>query len=272
MSGTTRNRIGGGLAAAIAVAGVCAALSTGAATAAPTTDTAIPQLVPKPVSMTTGDGTFTLSTATRIVAASAATKAVANDLAADLAPATGYPLPVTGGTVHSGDIQLVLGDPGTLGADTQHEGYQLTVTPDHVTLVAPQTHGLFNGVQTIRQLLPAWIASSTVRPGPWTMPAVSITDYPRYAYRGFMFDIARHYEPPTAVEHLIDVASSYKFNTFHLHLSDDQGFRVVIKGFPNLTAIGGQGRSAPAAGRWTRVASGRRRSSSRSWPTRRRIS
>jgi hexosaminidase len=259
MSGTSRNRVGGALAAAVAVAGMCAALSTGSATAAPSTAAATPQIVPKPVSMTAGNGTFTLSASTRIVAASAAAKAVAKDLAADLAPATGYPLPVSGGAVHSGDIQLVLGDPGTLGADTQHEGYQLTVTSDHVTLVAPQAHGLFNGVQTIRQLLPAWIASPTVRPGPWTMPAVSITDYPRYAYRGFMFDIARHYEPPSAVDHLIDVASAYKFNTFHLHLSDDQGFRVVIKGFPNLTAIGGQGsvgtggRTMDPGGFWTQA-------------------
>jgi hexosaminidase len=89
------------------------------------------------------------------------------------------------------------------------------------------------------------------------MPAVSVTDYPRYTYRGVMVDIARHYQTPSAVKKIIDEASSYKMNTLHLHLSDDQGFRVVIKGFPNLTAIGGQGsvgtggRTMDPGGFWT---------------------
>jgi len=138
--------------------------------------------------------------------------------------------------------------------------------------VAPTSVGLFGGIQTIRQLLPAWITSSTVQPGSWTMPAVSITDYPRYSYRGVMVDIARHYEPPSAVERLIDTAASYKMNTLHLHLSDDQGFRIVIKGFPNLTAIGGQGSVAPVVTPWIPAASGRRLSTKRSSHTPPRIS
>jgi hexosaminidase len=240
MSRSRRTKIGCLAAAAVAVAGL--ATAGGAASAAPAPRAAAnpPQLVPKPVSMTTGKGAFTLTSKSRIRATGPA-KAIANDLAADLAPATGYALPVSGGAVRKGDLQVVLGDPGTLAKDTLHEGYQLSATSAHVTLVAPTAAGLFNGVQTIRQLLPAWIASSTVRPGPWTIPAVSITDYPRYTYRGVMVDIARHFEPPSAIKKIIDEASSYKMNTLHLHLGDDQGFRVVIKGFPNLTAIGGQG-------------------------------
>jgi hexosaminidase len=215
----------------------------GPAAAAP----AAPAIVPKPVAMTTGPGTFKLTAKTHIRAPGAA-KAVGRDLAAYLAPATGFPLPVSSGAVHKGDIQLLVGDPGTLAGDTLHEGYQLTVSSNHVTLVAPDAHGLFNGVQTIRQLLPATIESGTRQSGPWTMPAVSITDYPRYAYRGYMIDLARHYRTPKDVEKLIDIASAYKMNTLHLHLSDDQGFRVVINGFPLLTAIGGQG-SVGTAGR-----------------------
>jgi hexosaminidase len=207
--------------------------------------------------MSTGSGTFTLTPKTRIVAATQAAMQVGKDLAADLTPATGFPLPVEAAAPRSGDIQLVLGDPGTLGADRLHQGYQLDVTSDHVTLEAPEAVGLFNGIQTIRQLLPAWIASPTPLAGPWTMPAVSITDYPRYDYRGVMLDIARHFEPPSAVKHLIDIASAYKFNTLHLHVSDDQGFRIVVKGFPNLTRIGGQGsvgtggRTMDPGGYWT---------------------
>ncbi len=204
---------------------------------------AVPQIVPKPVSMTVGQGQFTLTSQTRIVVPSGSEAAlpVAQDLAGYLRPATGYPLPVVTGDPQSGDVELVLGDPGTLQADPDGEGYQLDATADGVTVTGKTPHGLYNGAQTIRELLSPWIASPSVQPGPWTMPVVSITDYPRYTYRGVMLDIARHFEPPSAVEQLIDQAAAYKINVLHLHLSDDQGFRIVVNGFPNLTTIGGQG-------------------------------
>jgi hexosaminidase len=221
----------------------------------------VPQVIPKPVSMTVGPGSFTLAASANIVvpSSSAAALPVAQDLAGYLQPATGYSLPVVTGNPQSGDIELVLADPGTLQGDPDGEGYQLDVTTTGVTLEAITTHGLYNGIQTIRQLLPAWITSSSVQPGPWTMPVVQITDYPRYTYRGLMLDIARHYETPSAVEQLIDQAAAYKINTLHLHLSDDQGFRIVINGFPNLTTIGGQGsvgtggRTMDPGGFWTQA-------------------
>ena len=221
--------------------------------------TSVPQIVPKPVSMTVGQGTYTLTASTNIVVPSGSDAAlpVAQDLADYLRPATGYALPVVTGNPSSGDIELILGDPGGLQADPDGEGYQLGATTSNVTLEAPTPHGLYNGVQTIRQLLPAWITSSSLEPGPWTMPVVRITDYPRYTYRGLMLDIARHYEPPSAVEQLIGQAAAYKINTLHLHVSDDQGFRIVINGFPNLTTIGGQGsvgtggRTMDPGGYWT---------------------
>jgi hexosaminidase len=199
-----------------------------------------PQIIPKPVSTTVGHGQFTATSHTRIVARGAA-QAIGRDLAGYLRPATGYPLPVVSGQAHDGDITIELGRPHSLASDNTGEGYQLDVTSRGVTLTAPTTHGLFDGLQTIRQLLPAQIASAVERPGPWTMPAAQVVDYPRYGYRGLMLDIARHYESPSAVEQLIDQAAAYKINTFHLHLSDDQGFRIVINGFPNLTSIGAQG-------------------------------
>src|SRR6266480_291881 len=223
--------------------------------------TSVPQIVPKPVSMTVGQGTYTLTASTNIVVPSGSDAAlpVAQDLADYLRPATGYALPVVTGNPSSGDIELILGDPGGLQADPDGEGYQLGATTSNVTLEAPTPHGLYNGVQTIRQLLPAWITSSSLEPGPWTMPVVRITDYPRYTYRGLMLDIARHYEPPSAVEQLIGQAAAYKINTLHLHVSDDQGFRIVINGFPNLTTIGGQGsvgtggRTMDPGGFWTQA-------------------
>jgi hexosaminidase len=231
-----------------------------AASAAPAID-----LVPKPVSVTTGTGQFTLEPSSRILAApesasaTAAELAVASDLAADLRPATGYPLPIVSGAPDIGDIVLQIGDPGTLTAAEQAEGYQLTTTTSGATIEAPTAHGLYDGIQTFRQLLPPWIDSTTVRPGPWTTPVVTITDYPRYQYRGVMLDIARHYEPPSAVEELIDQVAAYKINVLHLHISDDQGFRLVINGFPRLTSIGSagsvgtHGRQQDPGGFWTQA-------------------
>jgi hexosaminidase len=242
----------------IATPAVCLALTANAA-AARTAASAAPALdvVPKPVSATVGSGRFTLARTARIVAVPAAEMAIANDLAAYLRPATGYPLPTVAGAPAPGDIVLKLGDPGTLKPANQAEGYQLDITTGNATIEAPTSHGLYNGIQTFRQLLPPWINSAKLAQGPWTTPVVTITDYPRYDYRGVLLDIARHYEPPAAVEQLIDQVAAYKINVLHLHLSDDQGFRLAITGFPRLTSIGGAGsvgtggRTEDPGGFWT---------------------
>jgi hexosaminidase len=220
-------------------------------------------IVPKPVSVKTGHGRFALTRRTRIVAApgakAGAELAVAGDLAAYLRPATGYPLPTVTGAAYRGDIVLEIGDPGTLKARNQAEGYQLDTTPSGAKIEAPAVHGLYNGIQTFRQLLPAWIGSRTVVPGPWTTPVVTITDYPRYPYRGLLLDIARHYEPVSAVKKLIGQIAAYKVDVLHLHLSDDQGFRLAINGFPRLTAVGSRGsvgtdgRPVDHGGFWTQA-------------------
>ncbi len=243
----------------LSLAAQIAVVTSASADLAPATS--VPQIIPKAVSTTVGQGSFTLTAAARIVVptGSEAALPVAQDLANYLRPATGYSLPVVTGGVQSGDIELILGDPGGLQADPDGEGYQLDTTTGGVTLEGTTPHGLYDGVQTIRQLLSTWITSSSVMPGPWTMPVVRITDYPRYTYRGVMLDIARHYETPAAVEQLIDQAAAYKINVLHLHLSDDQGFRIVINGFPNLTTIGGQGsvgtdgRTMDPGGYWTQA-------------------
>jgi hexosaminidase len=198
-----------------------------------------PQVVPVPVSMTTMPGqSFTLGHGARIVVAPGG-RSVAEQLAAILRPSTGYPLPVVtgrGAGAAPGAIVLSLTGDSALGG----EGYRLDVTPDGVQLRAVAPAGLFFGVQTLRQLLSPWIESSMVQPGPRTVPAVHISDHPRYAYRGVMLDIARHFEPPAAVKRLIDDASAFKINVLHLHVSDDQGYRIAINGRPELTDIGSQ--------------------------------
>ncbi|HZR52135.1 MAG TPA: family 20 glycosylhydrolase [Streptosporangiaceae bacterium] len=259
-------RIGGWTAVAALVIGSPGVITATTAVARPAAATAPAiDVVPKPVSTTTGTGQFTLGPSSRILAApgtasdTAAELAIAGDLAAYLRPATGYQLPTAVGSPAAGDVVLQIGNPGSLKPANQAEGYQLTTTTSGATIEAPTAHGLYNGIQTFRQLLPPWIGSATVAPGPWTTPVVTITDFPRYQYRGVLLDIARHYEPPSAVEQLIDQVAAYKINTLHLHLSDDQGFRLAINGFPRLTSIGSAGsvgtggRSEDPGGFWTQA-------------------
>ena len=242
--------------AAITVAAAGFLVAVPPATATATDAGPAIRVVPKPVRVVAGTGTFRLTAHSTIVAGRDASP-VARSLAAALRPATGYALTVRSGAAHRGDIELRLGTPAAVPAAERSEGYQLNVTHRHVTLIAATRHGLFNGVQTIRQLLPGRIDSEHPVAGPWTMPATAITDYPRYGYRGYMVDIARHYRTPAQVKKLIRIASTYKLDVLHLHLSDDQGFRVVIKGFPRLTRIGGrgsvgtQGRTMDPGGFWT---------------------
>ena len=120
------------------------------------------------------------------------------------------------------------------------EGYELTVTETQVRLVAAQPAGLFHGVQTIRQLLPVSVEHQAALNRRLVMPAVHIIDVPRYEWRGAMLDVARHFLPPDDVKRFIDYLALYKFNRLHLHLADDQGWRIEIKSWPNLTAVGGQ--------------------------------
>ncbi len=246
-------------AAVIAAVTVFAVPALGASAAAAAKGAA-PSVIPKPVSMTVGHGSFALTRHTRIaVLGGVEARAVAQDLADYLRPATGYRLPVVGGRGGRSDISLSAGPGNAIPSDPDGEGYRLDVTRSGVRLTASTAHGLYDGIQTIRQLLPGWINSHSVVPGPWKMRSVHITDYPRYTYRGVMLDIARHFEPPAAVERLIAQAAAYKMNVFHLHLSDDQGFRIVINGFPNLTQIGSQGsvgtggRTEDPGGFWTQA-------------------
>ena len=163
---------------------------------------------------------------------------VAHHLAGWLRPATGYSLPVSaspGGEAPAGSLVLSLQPDGTLG----EEGYRLAVGPERVTLSAAQPAGLFYAAQTLRQLFPPAIERTSVQPGPWGLPAVAIMDWPRFAWRGFMLDVARHFFTPDDVRRLIDYAALYKLNRFHLGLANDQGWRLEIRSWPRLAEYGG---------------------------------
>jgi hexosaminidase len=119
------------------------------------------------------------------------------------------------------------------------EGYILDIAEDQLKLSAMKPAGLFRGVQTIRQLLPARIELDSVQKGPWEISTGKITDYPNYAYRGSMLDVGRHFFGVDDVKRYIDLIALYKMNIMHLHLSDDQGWRIEIKSWPNLATYGG---------------------------------
>ena len=171
------------------------------------------QLIPLPTSIEPSEGTFTLSNDTVITVnpATEAVTAIGDPLAERLRPATGYELLVRPADfVFAGPhINLTLD-----AADTAlgEEGYVLRIAPDSVILTAHQPAGLFYGVQTLRQLLPAAIENATPQPGPWPLPAGTIRDVPRFAWRGVMLDVARHFFAPADVKRVIDLAAAYKLN------------------------------------------------------------
>ncbi|HXV15376.1 MAG TPA: beta-N-acetylhexosaminidase [Gemmatimonadaceae bacterium] len=128
------------------------------------------------------------------------------------------------------------------------EGYDLAITPASVTIAAPTAAGLFHGVQTVRQLLPASVEHPAAVGRKLRLPAGHITDTPRYEWRGMMLDVSRHFLAPKDVERFIDMLALYKMNRLHLHLSDDQGWRIEIKSRPSLVAIGGSSQVGGAPG------------------------
>ncbi|MEU4530213.1 beta-N-acetylhexosaminidase [Micromonospora ureilytica] len=172
-----------------------------------------------------------------VASANPAALVVAEQLAQFLRPATGYPLPASDATTPepAGGIALVLDDSADLGA----EGYRLDTTTDGVRVTATTAAGLFYGVQTLRQLLPAAIESPTPVTERWALPGGTITDAPRFPYRGAMLDVARHFFAVEDVLRVVDHLARYKLNHLHLHLTDDQGWRITVDSWPKLTTVGG---------------------------------
>jgi hexosaminidase len=199
----------------------------------------VPRLVPAPTSLALAAGAPFVITATTAIAVEGdgAVARVGEALAAKLRTPTGYPIPLTPESgAPAGSIHLVLDDRPTLG----EEGYELTVASDGVRLVAGRPAGLFRGVQTIRQLLPDRVESQIrIARVEWAIPALAITDAPRFAWRGAMLDVARHFMTVKEVQQFIDLLALYKMNVLHLHLSDDQGWRIEIRSRPTLASIGG---------------------------------
>lgn len=205
-------------------------------------------IIPLPVSIQWTGGTFMLAASAGIYVPleTPEVAAIGRYLAGHLQPATGYALPVTvsADSPTTGGILLSTSDDAALG----EEGYELVIAPDSIRLTAFRPAGLFWGVQTLRQLFPPAIERSTVQAGPWTLPTGTIRDYPRFEWRGAMLDVARHFFGVSDVKRFIDLLAYYKMNRFHLHLSDDQGWRLMINRWPKLATYGGSTEVGGGAG------------------------
>ena len=201
-------------------------------------DTSGLALVPLPQLVTRGHGTVALTSSTVIVS-DAPLAHLGYQLAAMLGPATGFDLAVRTGRAPGSNFVALRLD-AALGKTLGAEGYRLESTAKSVTIRAAAPAGVFYGMETLRQLLPTAVFRSARVDGiAWTVPAVSIDDSPRFTWRGGHLDVARHFMPKEFVKKYIDLLALHKMNRFHWHLTDDQGWRIEIKQYPKLTAVGG---------------------------------
>ena len=194
-------------------------------------------IIPQPVSVKLSNGVFTLPKNVIIEAGSQPQlQQTIAFLKQRLSAATGSTVTVTNPAT-SPTISLILNR--TTDAAIGEEGYRLSVTPKKITISANEPAGIFYGVQSLIQLFPPAIESAT--PGAntkWEAPTVEIMDYPRFGWRGLMFDVSRHFFTKEEVKQFIDQMVRYKFNVLHWHLADDEGWRIQIKAFPKLTEVG----------------------------------
>ena len=197
-------------------------------------------VIPAPTSVdsdTTEHFQLTEDTVISVPGTETGATAAAGYLADVLRQATGFPMEVvTGGEPEANSIQFIQRDSGS----PTDQNYRLDIARDGVTVSAAGRQGLFNGAHTLRQLLPADIESGRVVQRDWALPGGTIEDEPRFRYRGAMLDVARHFFGVGVVKRYIDRIAQYKINYLHLHLTDDQGWRIQIDGWPKLTEVGGR--------------------------------
>ena len=216
------------------------------ATTAPPSFAAV---IPKPLAVAPQRGVLTLRPGTSIVVRSSTSDEarVAALLAERLRRATGFRVPVTrsAGRVPEGAVTLSL-TPGDRALGD--EGYRLRIDHGGVVLTARRPAGLFWATQTLVQLLPPMVEGGAPGADAVRLPLGLMHDRPRFAWRGLMLDVARHFFDVPEVERLIDLMALYKLNRLHLHLTDDQGWRIAIRSWPRLTTHGGRSAVAGDAG------------------------
>ncbi|GHT03531.1 hypothetical protein FACS189440_12580 [Bacteroidia bacterium] len=211
-------------------------------------------IIPKPQELKPAAGQFTFNEQTRLFLDKGVDTEVINAfaiLAEHLQTAAGLPLPVATANQSNAIVCKINQQL------PKSESYQLQIDKNKITIEASAPAGFFYAAQTIRQLLPAAIESATKQSNvQWSVPCCKIEDTPRYDYRGMHLDVSRHFSSKEEVMHYIDQLAFLKLNTFHWHLTDDQGWRIEIKKYPKLTTVGGfrnrtmRGRYADTPRRW----------------------
>ncbi|AUZ54250.1 beta-hexosaminidase [Stenotrophomonas acidaminiphila] len=194
-------------------------------------DAIVPSLIPQPASMRVdaGAAAFAVDASTVVQAEGDAAMRVAGQLNGFLAKAGRTPLPIAARGQGARGIRLAVDPASGIPA----EGYALSVGDDGITIRASSEAGLFHGAMTLWQLLTQSDAARVL------LPAMRIEDAPRFPWRGYMLDSARHFQTPAQVRQLLDTMALHKLNVFHWHLTDDQGWRIEIKRHPRLTQVGG---------------------------------
>lgn len=198
-------------------------------------------ITPKPVSVEITTGMFQLGSNLQIIVSDDVLNLEAEYLNSLLFVTNwkGYPINTLNELPDSSFISLNLVDEANF---ENNEAYRISVSNSGVQITATGRAGIFYGIQSLRQLLPSQIEqtdpSLVPRNTKWEIPAVEIYDYPRFGYRGMHLDVARHFFSVEFVKNYIDLLAMYKFNRFHWHLTEDQGWRIEIKKYPKLTEIG----------------------------------
>lgn len=208
---------------------IASSLFTTLLVAQPTVD-----LIPKPVQIEVSSGVFTLTHST-LISSNSSGQELSAYLHDKLKKSTGFNLKTTTNATKMHHIVLEV----NTSLKLPEEGYRLIVNENGVIITGKDRGGLFNGIQTLLQLLPPQVYSDTlIRKVSWNVPFVQIVDYPRYHYRGMMLDVSRQFFDVATVKKYLDWLSMHKINKFHWHLSDDQGWRIEIKHYPALTSKG----------------------------------
>ena len=199
------------------------------------------QIIPQPKSESYGEGSFTITNKSCLVYNSAA-----RESALYLLNYLPFKQILSSTKVMAGDIEL------SINRYLDEEGYRLIVDKENIRIIGGSNAGVFNGIQTLLQLLPPQIYSGNVKL-PISVPYCTIEDSPKFSYRGFMLDVTRTWMDLPMVKRFIDRLAHHKINKLHLHLSDDEGWRVEIKSHPELTEVGGyRGVDSPVAARYGR--------------------
>jgi hexosaminidase len=193
-------------------------------------------IIPEPAQVSQREGFFKIVPTVKILLSTtdSAFRKITQDFANEFSRSTGLRLHVVEYDSSDSDSNIVVQQlPGQ-----PREGYRIDIASKRVIIDASDPAGLFYALQSLRQLLPVEFYSKKKKNARWYLPNVSITDYPRYGYRGMHLDVSRHFFPTSYIKKYLDILAFYKINTFHWHLTDSHGWRLEIKKYPKLTSVG----------------------------------